>query len=607
MAKVSVIVPVYNTEKFLKQCLLSVCNQTLKEIEILCINDGSTDGSAEILKEFAGNDKRIKVIELFENGGAAKARNIGLDLAQGEYIGFVDSDDYVDLDFYEKLYKKADETQADAVKGELWEINDTSLQLPAVYDLNNFIRKNKAYFYYTFTSAIFKKDFLDKHNIRFPEGLCHLEDPYFTIKAGLYYNKLEICVGAKYYYVVTTPTREKKPEEGAIITSIKEGILKIMDLINSGGVSKEHYLVITSFLLSQITDRINNYTLPDSSYNELLSGMYEIFEGSNYKEELLPVYYSIKKQLFLAHTKQERFITIRNNSKPLLLKEYKKFDYLNKDKNLVKILVSYIKPDFLFKSEILTPIHLGRSVEKTLSKDGNITDEDIEWLHENCIGDDDFEGSISAVNRRVGFLTGTYMAWKNYDRLGNPEYFGSFGYRKLLDPQSLAAISNTDGILPHKVFLGESVGEQFAISHGKAALDIMKQLIKKLYPEEFEDFDRFLQGNECCLYENYILKKDLFFSFCGWIFPLLFEALRVDEKEFEISPEEKLTIIDYFHEPDGESICNYKNFESYQKRVLGFMFERITGYFFSKAEKKYQFLHTNCRIFPQTKTSQEAV
>ena len=119
-----------------------------------------------------------------------------------------------------------------------------------------------------------------------------------------------------------------------------------------------------------------------------------------------------------------------------LLNEYKKYDYLNQEKNnpLVKIFVSYIKPSFLFKSEILTPIHLGRAVEKENSKDGKITEEDINWLHENCIGDDDFEGNISHVNRRVGFLTGTYWAWKNYEKLGNPEYFGSFGYRRFLQP-----------------------------------------------------------------------------------------------------------------------------------------------------------------------------
>ena len=106
--KVSVIIPVYNTEKYLEKCLYSVCNQTLSDIEIICINDCSTDNSREILNKYAADDERIKIINFEENKGAAAARNAGIDAATGEYIGFVDSDDYPDLDFYEKLYNKAE-------------------------------------------------------------------------------------------------------------------------------------------------------------------------------------------------------------------------------------------------------------------------------------------------------------------------------------------------------------------------------------------------------------------------------------------------------------------------------------------------------------------
>ena len=102
--KVSVIVPVYNCEKYLKKCLDSLVNQTLKDIEIICVNDGSTDNSGRILEEYT--DSRIKIITK-ENGGLSSARNAGIAVAKGEYLGFVDSDDWVDLDFYEKLYNTA--------------------------------------------------------------------------------------------------------------------------------------------------------------------------------------------------------------------------------------------------------------------------------------------------------------------------------------------------------------------------------------------------------------------------------------------------------------------------------------------------------------------
>lgn len=94
---VSVIVPIYNVEKYLSKCIESIINQTLSNIEIILINDGSTDSSGVIADNYAKNDSRIKVIHK-KNGGQGSARNIGIELASGEYIGFVDSDDWIDLD-----------------------------------------------------------------------------------------------------------------------------------------------------------------------------------------------------------------------------------------------------------------------------------------------------------------------------------------------------------------------------------------------------------------------------------------------------------------------------------------------------------------------------
>ncbi len=110
--KVSVIVPIYNVEKYLERCIESIINQTLEEIEIILVNDGSTDKSGEIAEKYASNDKRIKVIYQ-ENKGQAQARNRGVDIANGKYIGFVDSDDWIDLNMYEKLYKKVNKEMAD--------------------------------------------------------------------------------------------------------------------------------------------------------------------------------------------------------------------------------------------------------------------------------------------------------------------------------------------------------------------------------------------------------------------------------------------------------------------------------------------------------------
>ena len=114
MIKVSVIVPVYNVEEYLEKCLDTLVNQTLKEIEIIVINDGSPDNSQKIIDKYAKKYKTIKAYTK-ENGGLSDARNYGLTKANGEYIAFIDSDDYVSIDMYEKIYQKAKSGNFDMV------------------------------------------------------------------------------------------------------------------------------------------------------------------------------------------------------------------------------------------------------------------------------------------------------------------------------------------------------------------------------------------------------------------------------------------------------------------------------------------------------------
>ena len=102
MAKVSILIPCYNVEKYIRQCLDSVVNQTLKDIEIICINDGSTDSTLDILRKYENRDNRIKVISK-HNSGYGASMNIGLETAKGEYVGIVESDDFVEPNMFEKL------------------------------------------------------------------------------------------------------------------------------------------------------------------------------------------------------------------------------------------------------------------------------------------------------------------------------------------------------------------------------------------------------------------------------------------------------------------------------------------------------------------------
>ena len=162
MPKISVVIPIYNKEEFLIKCLKSVLNQTLDDIEIICVNDFSSDNSLKIINEYRLKDERIKLINFDSHKGVSCARNEGIKIASAPYIGFVDADDFIDLDFYKNLYNKTQKLNPDIVKGELWGLNRLSDKpfMPICYDLNSLIKKNKSFFFYTFTSAIYKKSLI---------------------------------------------------------------------------------------------------------------------------------------------------------------------------------------------------------------------------------------------------------------------------------------------------------------------------------------------------------------------------------------------------------------------------------------------------------------
>lgn len=200
MPKVSVIIPVYNAKEYLRRCLDSVCNQTLMDIEIICVNDCSTDNSLDILNEYAENYPNIKVIDCKLNGGESVARNIGLDNATGEYLGFVDNDDEIDLDFYEKLYAKAKETNADIVKGEVRQVGYDGKE--TFSDLNKKIKQgdHKLYFTHYWWTAIYKRTLIENNNIRLLEEYPLGGDVLFLNQTLLACEKLELVDDTYYHY-----------------------------------------------------------------------------------------------------------------------------------------------------------------------------------------------------------------------------------------------------------------------------------------------------------------------------------------------------------------------------------------------------------------------
>ena len=175
--RISVIVPVYNVEKYLRQCLDSIVGQTLDDIEIVVLNDGSTDGSLAIINEYAAKDERIQVIDK-PNEGYGKTMNRGIEAATGEYIGIVESDDWIEPNMYETLYSIAKSHNVDVVKSRFITFDDTTGKEDVIWmsehDTERVInpRQSPAIFYVqpSIWSAIYKREFLNDKEIRFLES-----------------------------------------------------------------------------------------------------------------------------------------------------------------------------------------------------------------------------------------------------------------------------------------------------------------------------------------------------------------------------------------------------------------------------------------------------
>ncbi len=194
--KVSVIVPVYNTEKYLKKCLDSLLNQTLNEIEIVAVNDGSPDSCRDILEEYKKQYPEKMVVIHKENGGQASARNLALGVCTGEYIGFLDSDDFVRAEMFEKLYRKAKEQDADYVACGYTDITyrDGKEVVLQPYVASKVAKKTKDMFFGALASPflhLYKREIMVNSGVTFPEGYIY-EDTAFYLNLIPHVKKLGV-------------------------------------------------------------------------------------------------------------------------------------------------------------------------------------------------------------------------------------------------------------------------------------------------------------------------------------------------------------------------------------------------------------------------------
>lgn len=218
--KISILVPIYNVEEYLGACLDSLVGQTLKEIEIICIDDGSTDGSSKIVERYQKKDKRVIMLKK-QNSGYGDSMNQGLMIAKGKFIGIVEPDDFVELNMFEKMYEIAERRQADVVKSNFYlyvtgsgkDVEKRELFLKKELDKTIDPRKNRHIFYQqpSIWSAIYKKSLLDDAGVRFlPSSGASYQDAGFNFKVFAIARKVVFIDDAFLHYRQDNPNSSVK-------------------------------------------------------------------------------------------------------------------------------------------------------------------------------------------------------------------------------------------------------------------------------------------------------------------------------------------------------------------------------------------------------------
>lgn len=332
MPKVSVIIPVYNVEKYLRKCLDSVVNQTLTDIEIICVDDGSTDNSLAMLKEYADKDNRIKIIDK-ENGGLSSARNAGMDVMNGEYCYFIDSDDWINLDTIEKLIKIMAENDVDVVVHGAQNIAEDK-------DCEEFANKTQEWFknrekpngvydvpidvnarvMAVAWNKLYKTEIINKYHCRFKEGVIH-EDELFVWTYMVHCNKYYYLNEKLYYYLRRADSIIGKKND-----SIK--MLDIVKIQNDIYRTVEKYKNINDYQEYLTRNYIKVvkgifYDLPKKYKKDALTMINGYFEEINHDKRIKKLYQNCKYFSFIYSKTFKQFIASIFSVKNDIDKKYK--------------------------------------------------------------------------------------------------------------------------------------------------------------------------------------------------------------------------------------------------------------------------------------------
>ncbi|MFQ7257491.1 glycosyltransferase family 2 protein [Intestinibacter bartlettii] len=301
--KLSVIVPMYNSEKYISRCIESIINQDMEDMEIILIDDGSTDNTKNIVQKYACKYENIRLISKKENEGVSIARNIGINIATGEYITFVDSDDTINNGMYKNMYRLAKENDSDLVmcsylrknQGSDIEIRANIENKYITYDrkyieekiIPTFV-KNTEYGYYYVRNKIYKKKFLDDNNILFKEKIAFGEDWLFNLEV---FDKINIFsyINEPYYNYFDNMGSQSKNIDRNRINLYLEGHKKNYYFVEKYNLESKY---IDSRLLEEIYVYVYSLIVSKNSYKTKK----DIIKWLSKNNQFLDCFYCVSKQ-----------------------------------------------------------------------------------------------------------------------------------------------------------------------------------------------------------------------------------------------------------------------------------------------------------------------
>ncbi len=322
MPKVSVILPVYNVEEYLQQALDSIINQTLEDIEIICVNDGSKDNSLSILEEYASKDNRIKIINQ-ENQGQGASRNNAIKISSGKYIAFVDPDDWIELDMFEKLYNKAEKYNTDLIEFSYFRNHERNnsvrkkkinLALPT-----NKIIKPLDYPKYIFQppryawNKFFQTKLLKDNNILFGQGRWH-EDHNFVIAARALAERVLNCPD-EYFYNYRVRLNSSNNILNLDVIKKVQLLKELKAFLSDKNIFKDLEYYFNRYALNGLIDAYKR--VPDDYKKEFDSNVEKFLNKKHYiayeknknkNENFLQTIFSVKKRVVSG--KQYKVVTI---------------------------------------------------------------------------------------------------------------------------------------------------------------------------------------------------------------------------------------------------------------------------------------------------------